>query len=159
MSLSFPFLNKGVTLVFFQSVGTTPSAMDALMILVSGLAIISAESLNRRGDMLSNPADLLVFNYFLSSVRVNCSVISFSSNRGTFLSHWTWLQMELATLPRDWIRRETAPTKKWSKASAIFFLSTQRAPSTLMLELIFLLSAERIFLTISHREHDSVFVT
>lgn len=78
MSLGFPFLNIGVTLAFFQSVGTTPSAMDAFMILISGLAIISAESLNRRGDILSKPADLLVFN-FLSSVRVNCSVISFSS--------------------------------------------------------------------------------
>ena len=86
MLLGFPLLNMGVTLVFFQSVGTTLSAMDALMIFISGLAISSAESLNRRGDMLSNPADLLVFN-ILSLVRVNCSVISFSSYFSSYFNN------------------------------------------------------------------------
>ena len=48
--------------------------MDVLMILVRGL-VISAESLNRRGDMLSKPDDLLLFN-FLSSAR-NSELLSY----------------------------------------------------------------------------------
>lgn len=68
LSVGLPFFNNGVTLAFFQSDGTIPEAKD-IIILANGLAIISAESLKRYGDMLSSPHDLLDFN-FLSWLRM-----------------------------------------------------------------------------------------
>ena len=62
MSVAMPFVKRGVNLANFQSRGTAPCDSEALIMRVRGLAMASAESFSKRGEMLSSPLALPAFS-------------------------------------------------------------------------------------------------
>ena len=133
MSEALPFLKSGIILANFQSRGTTPCETETLIIRVRGLAITSAESFSRRGEMLSSPLTLPVFSWLID-LRTNDSFTDLNLKHGCDLlvSSGGRLLFEVVLNPRVCFNRPTAVTKNELKLFAIFLSSPQSLPFTSM---------------------------